>query len=301
MSKDLNGYQNTLLGVTAAFIEGIILQPTVYWKNAQALKLPFSINPSVVYRGTAASIFNECQMMGLQFGFTGFYQNLLINKNNISKNSSSSSSSKNDNQVLEFISAFLGGVSSAFFASPVELVMIQQQLHGGSSIKTFMKIVNYNVLLRGLMPTIGRDAIYVTGMLGVTPYVQEYLINEKNISVNQAGFYASIIGGIIAAVPSHPFDIVKTCIQAKKLNNATIINSTVNNSTVVSTGTGTNIGVASLKIEKISAHKIGMSLYKEGGLRRLYAGAAWRTFNVTATVYIANECRVRMSPFFATL
>ena len=110
MSKDLTESQNTLLGITAAFIEGIILQPTVYWKNARALKLPFSVNPLVVYRGTAASIFNECQMMGLQFCFTGFYQKHLV-----------TSSSKGERKTQEFMSASLGGVSAAFFACPVEL------------------------------------------------------------------------------------------------------------------------------------------------------------------------------------
>lgn len=267
MSKDLKEYQNTLLGVTAAFIEGIILQPTVYWKNAQALRLPISINPSVVYRGTVASIFNECQMMGLQFGFTGFYQKLLVN---------SSSSSKSAIKIQEFASACLGGISSAFFACPVELIMIQQQINGGSSIGTFLRVFKGRKLFRGLLPTIGRDSIYVTGMLGVTPFVQDYLIRERNISVNEAGFYASIVGGILAAVPSHPFDIVKTCMQAKSINYD--------------------------HIESISALQTAKDLYVNGGgLKRLYSGVAWRTFNITATIYIANECRIRMSPFFATL
>ena len=265
MSKDLKGYQNTLLGVTAAFIEGIILQPTVYWKNAQALRLPISINPAVIYRGTAASIFNGCQMMGLQFGFTGFYQKILVDDN----------ASKSITQMQEFASAYLGGISSAVFACPVELIMIQQQLNGGSSIGTFLKVFKGRTFFRGLLPTVGRDSIYVTGMLGVTPFVQDYLIRENNLSINESGFYASIVGGILAAVPSHPFDMVKTCMQAKKLD--------------------------CNQIEIRSTIQTALGLYNDGGIKRLYAGVAWRTFNITATVYIANECRVRMSPFFATL
>jgi solute carrier family 25 (mitochondrial citrate transporter), member 1 len=265
MSKDLNGYQNTLLGVTAAFIEGIILQPTLYWKNARALNLPFSLNPVVLYRGTVASIFNECQMMGLQFGFTGFYQKLLI----------TDSDSKFEAKAQEFLSAALGGVSGAFFASPVELVMIQQQINGGTSVGTFMTILNRNKIFRGLLPTIARDSIYVTGMLGVTPVVQNYLVENQDFSVSAAGFYASLIGGVLAALPSHPFDIMKTCMQAKNLN--------------------------APKDEILSMRGTLKRLYNEGGVRRIYSGAAWRTFNITATVYVANECRVRMSPFFAKL
>jgi hypothetical protein len=38
-------------------------------------------------------------------------------------------------------------------------------------------------------------------------------------------------------------------------------------------------------------------LYAAGGIRRIFGGCMWRTVNVTATVYVANECRVRLSPY----
>jgi Mitochondrial carrier protein len=265
MSQSLTEFQNTLLGVTAAMIEGIILQPTIYWKNAKALNLPFSLNPLIVYRGTVASLFNECQMMGLQFGFTGFYQKLIMNKN----------TKRSDARTQEMTCSALGGTSAAFFASPVELVMIQQQINGGSSVGTFITALKGNQIFRGLTPTLARDAIYVTGMLGVTPILQTYLVEEKELSMSAAGFYASIAGGALAALPSHPFDIIKTCMQARSFQTPT-----------------ENI---------LTLRQTASQLYKEGGIRRIYSGAAWRTFNVTATVYIANECRVRMSPFFSTI
>jgi hypothetical protein len=56
MSNNLTEFQNFQIGVVAAFIEGVILQPTLYWKNAKAQKLPFSMNPTIIYRGTSASI-----------------------------------------------------------------------------------------------------------------------------------------------------------------------------------------------------------------------------------------------------
>ena len=42
-------------------------------------------------------------------------------------------------------------------------------------------------------------------------------------------------------------------------------------------------------------------LLREGGLGRLAAGLGWRTVNICGTIYVANECRVRLSPYFATL
>lgn len=185
---ELTDPQNTALGVAAAFIEGVILQPTLYWKNARAMKLPFTLDPRVIYRGTGASIFNEMQMMGLQFGITGFF-------NKIFANDSGSMSVSNT-----FISAILGGVITATFSCPVELVMIQQQKHSGSLIGTPIRIakqfgVGSGGLFRGLTLTMTRDGIYVAGMLGMTPLMQQYLMDKQNMSINRASFVASVVGG----------------------------------------------------------------------------------------------------------
>jgi len=70
--------ENVATGIGAALFESLLLQPTLYWKNARAQGLPFTISPSLVYRGTSTSIVNEMQMMGVQFGLTGALQRLYI-------------------------------------------------------------------------------------------------------------------------------------------------------------------------------------------------------------------------------
>jgi hypothetical protein len=253
MSSNLSESQNFSLGVVAAFIEGIILQPTLYWKNAKAQKLPFSINPRVIYRGTAASIYNEMQMMGLQFGLTGLFKRL---------------NTEGAGKLGDYFSAFFGGSLAATFASPVELIMIQQQREGGSIFATLRRIsLDHGTLMlfRGLTPAMIRDALYVSGFLGVTPLLQEYLMQNHEMQVLEAGFCASMFGGIVAALPSHPFDVVKTCMQGDLQR--------VKYTTMIPTF---------------------RSLLKEGSFPRLFNGCFWRTFNIVATVYIANECRVRL-------
>ena len=64
MSHELTDMENIGVGVGAAFIEAVLLQPTLYWKNARAQGLPFTLNPRIMYRGTFTSILNEMQMMG---------------------------------------------------------------------------------------------------------------------------------------------------------------------------------------------------------------------------------------------
>jgi len=262
MSSELTEVQNTQLGVLAAFIEGVLLQPTLYWKNARAMKLPFTINPRIIYRGTAASIFNEMQMMGLQFGITGFFQKLFVGN---------STNKMSNGQTV--CAAVLGGVISANAASPVELIMIQQQRYGGSFLGTPAKIIKdygwgLNGILRGLFPTMVRDSIYVTGMLGVTPVVQDYLMEKHNQDQSTASLVASIVGGVFGAVVSQPFDVLKTCMQGD-VDQATY-------------------GTLVPAIKKV---------WSEGGVNRIFNGCFWRTVNIVGTVYIANECRNRLPPY----
>ena len=250
MSKNLTEGENVSIGVLAAFLEGIILQPTLFWKNAKAQHIPFTMNPRVIYRGTAASLYNEMQMMGLQFGLTGLFQRF--------------------NGLGEYGAAMMGGAAAATFASPVELVMIQQQKFGGSVINTSRRVVSeFGVqgIFRGLAPAMMRDALYVSGFLGITPLSQNYLMNEHGMSAVESGFWASMLGGVAAAVPSHPLDLVKTCMQGD--------------------------------LQRETYRSMNQSfqvLWKQGRVRRLFSGCFWRSFNIIATVYIANECRVRFPP-----
>jgi solute carrier family 25 carnitine/acylcarnitine transporter 20/29 len=144
--------------------------------------------------------------------------------------------------------------------------MIQQQRFGGTLIGSFRGVLrNFGLsggLFRGLLPCFARDAVYVTGLLGVTHVVQRYLEKEFGLNQTQASLYASFAGGIFAAVPSHPLDVVKTCLQGD-LERKTFV----------------------------SPMTTARFLWRQGGIRRLYSGVLWRTLNITATVYVANECQ----------
>jgi solute carrier family 25 carnitine/acylcarnitine transporter 20/29 len=149
--------------------------------------------------------------MGLQFLFTGVAKKYLSGHGG--QDGHGHLSAKSD-----FMAAGVGGLLSSFFTTPVEMVMIQQQKFGGSFIGTTRSIikthgVTNNGIMRGLMGAASRDAIYVSGMLAVTPLVREYLIENYDTPHALAGLYASLLGGVCAAVPSHPFDVIKTCMQ----------------------------------------------------------------------------------------
>jgi hypothetical protein len=196
--------------------------------------------------------------MALQFGMTAYIQ-------------------KNSGGTGDLGGAIAGGMLTALIAAPIELVMIQQQLHGGTLVSTPSKIIkNYGFGVKGLMRaftvTVWRDAIYVGSMLGVTPLLQTYFEEEHKQSMALASFNASLIGGILAAVPSHPFDIVKTCMQ----------------------------GDLDQKLYT-SARSTVATMYHQGGIIRFFNGCTWRSLNIVMTVYIANECKNHFSGYFKRL
>jgi hypothetical protein len=78
-----------------------------------------------------------------------------------------------------------------------------------------------------------------------------------------ANFYASVLGGIVAAVPSHPFDLIKTLMQG-------------------------DLG----RVKYGTPSGTMKAIWAEGKMRRLFSGGFWRTLNITATVYIANEVNI---------
>ena len=80
-------------------------------------------------------------------------------------------------------------------------------------------------------------------------------------------FFAAYGAAAIGACVTTPLDVVKTC-MAGDVKQATYQGITHTANTLV----------------------------KEGGLVRLFAGVTWRTINITGTVYLANECRVRLAP-----
>lgn len=213
--------------------------------------------------------------MGLQFGFTGIMKAVSESVDTTdSKTNSSTSSSYSSRSVLiegakELASAATGGVLAGLFVSPAELIMITQQKYGSSAFGSIKSVINnhgffVHGLMRGLLATCLRDSVYVCGMLGITPVLQEELVTKFNFSVGAASFGASMIGGLVAALPSHPFDVIKTCMQGD---------------------------LHRLKYSSFSG--TAKALWAEGGSKAFFRGGFWRTVNIVATVYIANECNMR--------
>eukprot|EP00040_Diaphanoeca_grandis_P031134 m.185735 g.185735 ORF g.185735 m.185735 type:complete len:276 (+) comp32240_c1_seq1:503-1330(+) len=259
--EQLTEAENTGLGAGAAIIQGIILQPTLYFKNVRQQGLPMSFSPMIVYRGLGASMANEVGSMALQFAVTGAFKHLILG--DVIRSLTISE---------EMGAATLGGCVGALYTSPVELVMIQQQRNGGSMVQTVKRVfteggVLRNGMMRGLLPAMARDAIYVAGMLGVTPIVQRYLLRETSWGITGTNFAASIVGGALVGGLSAPFDTIKTCMQGD------------------------------MSQKKYGSFTDAASkLYAEQGYKRFFNGVFWRITNITGTIVVVNECMHRLAP-----
>ena len=253
--QDLTNSENALLGGATAVVVGLTLQPTLYWKNSAQQGKPFTMNPRVIYRGLGAALTAEIGQMGLQFFLTSAVKKIVAGDH-----------AKELSAVEEMSSAILGGALSALYTAPVELVMIQQQNFGGSLPGTAIRIIRQQglqSLSRGLIATASRDAVYTLGLLGICPVLQKKFQREMRCGESTAAFLASCIGGSICGAISCPLDAVKTCMQGD--------------------------------IERNNYEgfvKTFRTCQRQG---RLFGGVGWRVVNITGTLVIANEFRIRAS------
>ena len=111
--------ENTALGVSAGTIEVVILQPMLYCKNASQQGLPFTLNPSVLYRGLGMSVINMSILTGVQFPLTGAVSNVMTGGADRALSSGE-----------KIAAGVAGGAISGIICAPMELVMIQQQRFG---------------------------------------------------------------------------------------------------------------------------------------------------------------------------
>mmetsp|Transcript_28339 Transcript_28339/g.68064 ORF Transcript_28339/g.68064 Transcript_28339/m.68064 type:complete len:266 (+) Transcript_28339:49-846(+) len=257
--QNLTEGENMALGASAAFVEAVILQPTIYWKNAAQQGLPFTMNPSILYRGLGAALCNEMGQMAVQFGTTSWVQKLVVGD-----------TKKELSTGEELSCALLGGLLAAPVAQLPEVTMIQQQRFGGTLIGTPIRIVKEygiaNGLFRGMTAIAIRDSIYVGCLLGVTPIVQNHLHRKYEVNMSAAGFTASCFAGLIAGVVTCPADAMSTVMKGD------------------------------LQQAQYKGFIDTFNQRAAGGLNVLFGGAMWRAVNIIGTIAIANECRVRFAP-----
>eukprot|EP00041_Stephanoeca_diplocostata_P008353 m.123835 g.123835 ORF g.123835 m.123835 type:complete len:226 (-) comp17280_c0_seq4:192-869(-) len=168
--------------------------------------------------------------------------------------------------------ALCGGGISGIICCPMELVVIQQQRFGLSLLQTPRRIVSefgIATMMRGVSPTIGREALFTMGYLGLGPVLANRITKSTGVEGFPAKFGGSVCAGVVAATLSHPLDTIKTCVQGD-LQRSTF---------------------GSL------SETVG-TLHADGGAKRFFSGWSWRTSRMILAIFIMGQCKERLAPLF---
>ena len=195
----------------------VLIQPLKFWKNAaQTGQLALTFNPHILYVGTTTTWLNEIGQLALQFGFTGVFKRMAARGGD-----GECSECATPTFGSEVVGALAGGLAVAPFCSVLELILLQQQrAKGGGILHTVARMrheygLRPSSLLRGVVPCMARDSIYVGGMLGATPMFRATLSERMDIHDTTASLASSLLVGTVAGIASHPFDTIKTRMQCE--------------------------------------------------------------------------------------
>lgn len=199
-------------GTFAGCLTAVIDQPGIATKNAKqrgitSLTHYFSKNPLLFFEGLIINMASIGPITGLQVCADSILSNIF------------------NPQTLfgQGMSASGGGSIASFIAGPVENIILQQQQvleyhskHIGpiQATKNVINTYGWKGLFRGLESTILRDGPYTASYLVLTPYfaslAKKYTaIKHDLVTILTGGSTA----GILAAVATQPFDVIKTKLQ----------------------------------------------------------------------------------------
>lgn len=257
----LTDIENCTIGAICGTADTTLLQSTNYWKNARQQGLPFTLNPSVLYRGYFANVLNNGFCVMSQFFLNGLFKKAVTGGT--------------DRPLTAGEKIFTGaaaGATSGIVCGPIELVMIQQQRKGGGLLSTAASLASAgpSTFFRGTIGMCLREGIYCGGYLGIMPVVREYLTTNHMDTVKTedgARICAALIAGPLCCYASHPPDTLKTCMQGD------------------------------IEHAKFGNYKQTMDvLIKEQGLSSLWLGAPWRLFRQVCAVFLFDKIASELAP-----
>jgi len=174
--------------------------------------------------------------------------------------------------IEEMMCGIGAGTVSALVGSPLELVMIQQQRKGNSTIQAIKSVATPSLILRGFEGTAVREGLWTCGYLSIPPIVRRELRTrypDTFTTDNTARVPAALLGGLFACYLTQPFDTMKTCMQGdierKKFGSLT---------------------------------QTGRILFKESGFFGFYRGATFRYGRMCCAVFIMDYLKGVVSKLY---
>ncbi|GGI78247.1 hypothetical protein GCM10007966_03680 [Legionella impletisoli] len=196
--------QSLTIGSIAGAAEVLIDHPLWTIKTRIQSGQPFTLNPSLLYRGVLPNAASMIPITSVQVGLNRFVQNVWSHKTN------------NQSSTERILSSFVAGVGSSFISCPTEMAMTYQSKAGGSfctAVNSLVKEGGWRCLFTGLPATALRDgkfaAFFLAGIPMIKTQIRPYYSNEE-----EATFVAGLGAGACATLVSQGHDTLKTEQQA---------------------------------------------------------------------------------------
>eukprot|EP00877_Chromochloris_zofingiensis_P003385 jgi/Chrzof1/13047/Cz07g17260.t1 len=252
-------FEHTIIGAVGGVMEVCLMQPMVAFKNALQEGRPMPTAPKALYRGLLINAASIAPITASQFGTHRILEQALIK----------ASGGKEPTSLGRFGCAAGAGAVSAMICTPTELIIIQQQKKGTSlmhEVKDFFRQYPAHAAWRGLVPCLGRETLYAAGYLGLCPILYDYLKGNPALKEYPSGtamMAAGVAGGVFAAAASHPFDTIKTRMQAYMYS----------------------------RPEYSTTWTAAKTIYNEGGILKFWSGLTPRMTRIIAATFILTNVR----------
>ncbi len=207
-SKSLGSFvaKNALLGAIAGGLEVTVNQPLVTIKNSLQQRLPIAFDRTL-YKGYMVNAGSMGPITAAQVTVYAL----------IKKQFESHGRALSDAQNLG--AGFAAGAVSGLVSGPAELIMLKQKNSGKTLQQAFTDVMRQKGvagLWRGFVPAAMRDGGFTMGYLALGDVFKnpiKKIVHDERL----ASLTAGICAGLVVAPPTHPFDTIKTIMQAEDI------------------------------------------------------------------------------------
>lgn len=259
--RKLTIFQSIITGSVAGATEVMIDHPLWTIKTRSQRKIPFTLNPSVLYTGILPNAASMIPITAIQVGLDRAIKNVFF------------SSQDKISPFQRITAAFIAGIGSSIVSCPTEMVMTHQGkgVNKKSFKTTYNDLVNtagHKCLFNALPATAAREGLFTTFFLAGIPMVKEkispYFKND-----NVATIASGMIAGVGATLASQFADTIKTVQQDADL-------------------------LQPIKLRTAAVEKI----YQKDGVFGLFNGSVPRGARVVSAVTILGFATQKMEAYF---
>lgn len=268
---ELSSFEHGVIGAMVGSTEQAIMRPSVFWKTElqqERFTLSRALNPRYCYRGLPVAVMSIAPVTCIQYATTHACRKAM----RAARGDPTSSS-----ELEKFVSGGTAGIVSTLVQSPVQLVEVNQQNHGGGMAATARRVLSTHGvrgLYRGGSMTATRECIFCTSYIALAPFVKGRLMERwPEMSEGAAVAAAAVASGSFGALLSHPADTLKTRLQGSLFPFA-------------EAGAG-----GSTRFHQVSGPREALRAMREQGplLSELYRGVLPRVFRVVCCTYIYSS------------